>query len=408
MNTSIYIAKRYLFSKKQTHAINIISGISILGVLVGSAALIIILSVFNGLEKTILSLYSNFTPEIKIEPRLGKTFDPDQPVFRELKKDSRIISFTEVLQERALIKYADRSFIGTIKGVSDDFLKGRQLDSIIQFGSFTLKDKEQEYAVIGATVQGSLGVSLKNQFVALQVFSPKRTAGNSTNPMNDFVFRSIQPSGVFGIQQDFDDIVITPIDFTRHLLDEPNRVSSLEINYKKGTDLDDVQDNLTEIVGDNYTIKNRKQQNTGLYKTINYERWSIFMILTFVLIIALFNIIGSLTMLVIDKRKDIAILTSLGAGKPLIQGIFFFEGMMISVVGCITGIALGYIVCLVQQHFKIIKMGSSLSVLDAYPVAFNLSDFGLVFLTVMGIAIIASGISARLSVKRLDEMKKDL
>jgi lipoprotein-releasing system permease protein len=408
LNTSIFIAKRYLFSKKQTHAINIISGISILGVLVGSAALIIILSVFNGLEQVILSLYSNFTPELKIEPRLGKTFDPNTPYFNGLGRDVRVVSYTQVLQEKALIKYADRQFIGTIKGVSDDFLKGRKLDSTIQFGSFTLKDDGRNFAVIGSTVQGNLGVSLKNQFVSLQIFSPKRSAGNSTNPMNDFVFRSIQPSGVFGIQQDFDDLIITPIEFTRDLLDESNQVSSVEINYKKGTDLNQVQEAIQDRIGKNFTVKNRKEQNTELYKTINYERWSIFMILTFVLIIAIFNIIGSLTMLVIDKRKDIAILTSLGANKKLIQGIFFFEGMMISVIGCVSGLILGLIVCLVQKQFGFIKMGSAISVLDAYPVAFKLSDIGLVFITVIVIAVIASWISSNLSVKRLDEIKQDL
>ncbi|MEB0263774.1 MULTISPECIES: FtsX-like permease family protein [unclassified Mucilaginibacter] len=408
MNTSIYIAKRYLFSKKQTHAINIISGISILGVLVGSAALIIILSVFNGLESVILSLYSNFTPELKIEPRMGKTFDPNTPYFNALGKDVRVVSYTQVLQEKALIRYSGRSFIATVKGVSDDFLKGRMLDSTIQFGSFTLKDKGENFAVIGSTVQGSLGVSLKNQFTSLQVFSPRRNAGTSTDPMNDFVFRSIQPSGVFGIQQDFDGLIITPIEFTRDLLDQPNQVSSLELNYKTGTDLDQVQEAMEERIGKSFTIRNRKEQNTELYKTINYERWSIFMILTFVLIIAIFNIIGSLTMLVIDKRKDIAILTSLGANKGLIQRIFFFEGMMISFIGCVTGLALGLIVCLIQKQFGFIKMGSALSVLDAYPVAFKLSDIGLVFLTVTVIAVIASGISSSLSVKRLDEIKQDL
>ncbi|MFD0763390.1 FtsX-like permease family protein [Mucilaginibacter lutimaris] len=408
MNTSVYIAKRYLFSKKQTHAINIISGISILGVLVGSAALIIILSVFNGLESVILSLYSNFTPELKIEPRMGKTFDPNTPYFNALGKDKRVASYTQVLQEKALIRYADRSFIATVKGVSDDFLKGRTLDSTIQFGSFTLKDKGENYAVIGATVQGSLGVSIKNQFVGLQIFSPRRNAGNSTDPMNDFVFRTIQPSGVFGIQQDFDDLIITPIEFTRDLLDQPNQVSSLELNYKKGTNLDEVQEAIEDRIGKSFTVRNRKEQNTELYKTINYERWSIFMILTFVLIIAIFNIIGSLTMLVIDKRKDIAILTSLGADKNLIRRIFFFEGMMISFIGCIIGLALGLIVCLIQKQFGFIKMGSALSVLDAYPVAFKLSDIGLVFLTVTVIAVIASGISSSLSVKRLDEIKTDL
>ncbi|MBD1385602.1 ABC transporter permease [Mucilaginibacter rigui] len=408
MNTSIYIAKRYLFSKKQTHVINVISGISMMGVLVGSAALIIILSVFNGLEKVILKLYSNFTPELKIEPRLGKTFDPNTPYLAGLGRDVRVVSYTQVLQEKALIKYADRQFISTVKGVSDGFFKGRTLDSTIQSGSFTLKDKGQNFAVIGATVQVALDVSLKNQFTYLQIFSPKRSAGNSTNPMNDFTFRSILPSGVFGIQQDFDDIIITPIEFTRDLLDEPNQVSSLEIIYKKGTDVDAIEKRIEEKIGKDFTVKNRKEQNTGLYKTINYERWSIFMILTFVLIIAIFNIIGSLTMLVLDKRKDIAILTSLGANKGLIRRIFFFEGMMISVIGCIGGLILGLIVCLVQMQFHIIKMGSSLSVLDAYPVALKVSDIGLVFFTVIIIAVIASGISSNLSVKRLDEIKADL
>lgn len=408
MNTSIYIAKRYLFAKKQTHAINIISGISILGVLVGSAALIIILSVFNGLEKVILSLYSNFTPELKIEPRYGKTFDPHSPYFEGLGRDVRVVSYTQVLQEKALMRYADRQFIGTVKGVSDDFLKGRTLDSTIQFGSFTLKDKGRDFAVIGSTVQGSLGVSLKDQFTPLQIFSPKRNAGSSTNPMNDFVFRSILPSGVFGIQEDFNDMIVTPIAFTRDLLDEPNKVSSIEINYKKGTDIAKIEASIEERIGKNYTVRNRKEQNTELYKTINYERWSIFMILTFVLIIAIFNIIGSLTMLVIDKRKDIAILTSLGANKGLIQRIFFFEGMMISAIGCVTGLALGLLICFIQQQYGFIKMGSTMSVLDAYPVAFKLGDIGLVFLTVTLIAVIASGISSRLSVKRLDELKQEL
>jgi lipoprotein-releasing system permease protein len=408
LNTSVYIAKRYLFSKKQTHAINIISGISMLGVLVGSAALIIILSVFNGFEKVILSLYSNFTPEIKIEPAKGKTFDPNTPYFNTLSKDKSIVSYTQVLQEKALIKYGDRPFIGTIKGVSDDFLKSKQLDSTIEMGSFTIKDSERDYAVIGSTIQRSLGVSLKNGLIPLQIFSPRRTAGNSNNPMNDFILRAIVPSGVFAIQQDFDDIIITPISFARELLDQPTQVSSIEINYVPGTNVNAIKDKIKEQIGDKFLIKNRKEQNTELYKTINYERWSIFMILVFVLIIAIFNIIGSLTMLVMDKRKDIAILTSLGADKGLIQRIFFFEGMMISVIGCVAGITLGFIFALLQQQFSFIKMGAKLSLLDAYPVAFNPADFLLVFLTVIVIAVIASGISATLSVKGLDDIKQDL
>ncbi|AYL98287.1 FtsX-like permease family protein [Mucilaginibacter celer] len=408
MNTSIYIAKRYLFSGKKMHAINIISGISMLGVLIGSAALLIILSVFNGFEKVILSLYSNFTPEIKIEAKLGKTFNPNTPYFKALHQDAHLFSFTEVLQEKVLIKYGDRPFLGTVMGVSDDFLKNKQLDSTIASGSFTLKSGGQFMAVIGATIQGSLGINVHDQLSPIIIYSPRRDAENSANPLNEFVLRSINPSGVFAIQQEFDDIAVTPIEFARDLLDQPVNVSSIQLNYKKGTDLNAVQKSITEKIGKDFTVKNRREQNGELYKTLNYESWAVYMILTFVLIIAIFNIIGSLTMLVIDKRKDIAILSGLGANKSLIQGIFFFEGMMITAIGCVAGIVLGTIFCVVQQRYGLIKMGSRMSVLDAYPVDLRLKDFGLVLLTVGGISVIAAGISARLSIKGLDEIKQDL
>ncbi|MEO6150963.1 MAG: FtsX-like permease family protein [Mucilaginibacter sp.] len=408
MNTSVYIAKRYLFSRKKVHAINIISGISMLGVFVGTAALIIILSVFNGLEKVILLLYSNFSPEIKVETRLGKTFEPNTPYFKALQHDKRVLSYTQILQEKVLIRYGEKQFIGTIKGVSDDFLKNRQLDSTIMSGSFTLKSGGINYAVVGVTIQASLGVNLDDPNALLQVYSPSRSTASSANPLNEFVVENIVPSGVFAIQQDFDDIVVTPIDFTRKLLDEPVKISSVELNFKKGTDLKEVQDEIKEKIGKDFYINNRSEQNTELYKTLNYERWSVFMILTFVLIIAVFNIIGSLTMLVIDKRKDIAILTSLGANKRLIQGIFFFEGMMISLAGCVAGIIVGLLFCLAQLEFGFVKINGSLSVIDAYPIDIKIVDLGLVFLTVGVIAVIASGISARLSIKGLDDVKQDL
>jgi lipoprotein-releasing system permease protein len=390
------------------HAINIISGISMAGVLIGSAALVIILSVFNGFEVTILNLNGNFSPEIKIEPRLGKTFDPNTPYFASLQGDPRVFSFTPVLQEKALIKYDNKSFIGTIKGVGRDFLKNPLLDSTIQNGSFMLKSNNEQFAVLGAEVENNLSVNVKDRFSTIDIYAPRRQTGNESDPLDEFVVRPITPSGVFEVGPDFDDIVVTTIDFTRELLDQPKNVSSLEINYKKGTDLDAVQAVIKDKIGKNFTVKNRREQNTELYKTLNYERWFIFMILTFVLIIAIFNIIGSLTMLVIDKRKDIAILTSLGANKRLIQGIFFIEGMMITITGCITGIILGLGFCILQQRFGLVKMGSKMSMIDAYPVSLRLGDFVLVFFTVSVIAVIASGISARLSIKGLTDIKQDL
>ena len=408
MNTSIYIAKRYLFSRKKMHAINIISGISMVGVFIGSAALIIILSVFNGFETVILSLYSNFTPELKIEPKLGKSFNPNTAYFNSLKNDKKVFSCIEVLQEKVLVKYDGRPFIGTIKGVSAQFMKKGDLDSIVQTGSFTLKKDGINFAVIGSMVQNSLGVSVRDQFTPLEIYSPNRNAGSGANPLTEFTVRPINASGVFTLGQQFDDLVITPIDFARDLLDQPVNVTSLELNFNKGTNIADIQDAIQDKIGKDFTVKNRSQQDTELYKTLNYERWFIFMILVFVLIIAIFNIIGSLTMLVMDKRKDIAILTSLGANKQLIQGIFFFEGMMISIIGCLAGIFFGLVFCILQQHFGLIKMGSTKSMIDAYPVTLMAGDFILVFLTVSAIAVIAAGISARLSIKGLNDIKQDL
>ena len=320
------------------NAINIISGISMLGVCIGSAALVIILSAFNGLENVILSSYSNFTPELIIQPKQGKTFDPNTPFFNAVHRDPKLFSFTDILEEKALIRYGTTGeFIGTVRGVSDEFLKNQQLDSTIERGSFTLRDSGHDLAVIGATVQGNLSVNIHDQLSPLQIYTPKRDASASANPLNEFEVRYIYPAGIFNIGQDFNGLIITPISFMRDLLNEPKNVSAINLNYKKGTDLKAVQSDLRDKIGSMFIIKNRIEQNTNLYKTLNYERWSIFMILTFVLIIAIFNIIGSLTMLVIDKQKDIAILTSLGANKRLIQGIFFFEGMMISFIGCIAG-----------------------------------------------------------------------
>ena len=408
MNTSIYIAKRYLFSRKKMHAINIISGISMVGVFIGSAALIVILSVFNGFETVILSFYNNFTPELKIEPKVGKSFNPNTAYFNSLKNDKKVFSYIEVLQEKVLVKYDGRPFIGTIKGVSAQFMKKGNLDSIVQTGSFTLKKDGTNYAVIGSMVQNSLGISVRDQFTPMEIYTPNRSAGIGANPLDAFIVQPINVSGVFTLGQQFDDLVITPIDFARNLLNQPINVTSLELNFNKGTKIADVQEAIQDKIGKDFTIRNRAQQDTELYKTLNYERWFIFMILVFVLIIAIFNIIGSLTMLVMDKRKDIAILTSLGANKQLIQGIFFFEGMMISIIGCLAGIFFGFVFCILQQRFGLVKMGSTKSMIDAYPVTLMAGDFILVFLTVGVIAVIAAGISARLSIKGLNDIKQDL
>ncbi len=409
MNTSYYIAKRYLFSKKSVNAINFISGISMLGVFVGSAALIIILSVFNGFENIVLSMYNTFSPELRIETLKRKTFDPGDPRFSTLKNDERIVNYTEVLQEKALVRYGESQSIALIKGVSEGYMKGRTgLDSAISSGSFTLWNRGQDLAVIGSAIQNYLSVNLNDDFRTLDVYSPRKGAVNSVNPADEFNVRSIYPSGVFSVQQEFDNMIIVPIRFTRDLLGEEKLISFIEINTVNGIVIEDLQKEIENLLGKGFVVKDRSQQNQLLYKILNSEKWAIFLILTFVLIIAIFNIIGSLTMLVIDKRKDIAVLSSLGANDQLIRGIFFLEGMMISMLGCLFGMAAGLVFILLQQQFGFIEMSGTNLMIDSYPVGIKLTDFVLVFGTVLLVSLIASAISSRLSVRNSVNLREDL
>ena len=380
-----------------------------LGVFVGSAALIIILSVFNGFEGIVLSMYNTFSPELRIEAAEGKAFESTDARFVQLKRDIRVANYTEVLQEKALIRYGKSQSIALVKGVSEDYMKGQvSLESAISSGSFILKDKEENFAVIGSAIQNYLSVNLNDDFRHLDIYSPRKGAANSINPVDEFNVMSIHPSGVFSVQQEFDNMMIVPIGFARKLLSEDSKVSLIEINIKDDISIDDFQKEITEVLGKTFIVKNRSQQNQLLYKILNSEKWAIFLILTFVLIIAIFNIIGSLTMLVIDKTKDIAILSSLGANNGLIRGIFFIEGMMISMVGCILGMAAGLIFGLLQQHFGFIKMAGVSLMIDSYPVTIKGSDFILVFGTVLLVSLVASAISSRLSVKNTRNLRLDL
>lgn len=380
-----------------------------LGVFVGSAALIIILSVFNGFENIVLSMYNTFSPELRIESLKGKTFDPGNTHFLTLKNDKRIINYTEVLQEKALVRYGESQSIALVKGVSEGFMKNKSgLDSVISSGSFTLWSRGQDMAVIGYALQNFLSINLNNEFQSLDVYSPRKGALNPLNPADEFNVRSIYPSGVFAVQQEFDNTMIVPIRFARELLGENKLVSYIEINAAKNVVIDDLQKEIEKSLGKEFLVKNRSQQNELLYKILNSEKWAIFLILTFVLIIAIFNIIGSLTMLVIDKRKDIAILSSLGADKSLIRGIFFIEGMMISMLGCILGMLAGLIFILFQQQFGFISMSGTNLMVDTYPVGIKLTDFVLVFGTVLLVSVIASAISSTLSVKNSMNLREDL
>ncbi|MDR0264382.1 MAG: ABC transporter permease [Sphingobacterium sp.] len=406
MNLPFLFAKRYLFSKKSVNAINIISSISVIGVMVSSAALIILLSSFNGMEQLILSMYSKFAPELKIEPKKGKLFDSKQAVFNELRKDPNVIHYTEVLQEKVLLQYSNRQFIANIKGIEPQSLSKSTGDSITVDGQYKLTHDSIDLAILGASVQANLAIPMQNSSELIQVYSPRKGVKNSSNPAEEFNIRAIAPGGVLRYQQDFDNLIITPISFAKEVLGEYNRVSSIEFYLKEGVDVNSFGEALQNKIGADYIVKNREKQNPTLYKNVRVERWVVFFILTLISVIAIFNIVGSLTMLVLDKQKDMTILKGLGGADHLIQRIFFYEGLMIAVIGCVLGLLIGGIFNYIQSTYGIIRVEDGANtIIDSYPMVSKWGDYVLVFLTVTGISGLVSYFSATLSVRELNKLK---
>lgn len=376
--------------------------ISIIGVTIGTAALIVVLSVFNGFDGVIKSMYNSFDPDLKITPTQGKVFTVSSiPNYSDLKNLPGILDIAETLEENALLKYSDQQYVATLKGVSDNFVSISGVDTMIVAGDFTLKHKDQNYAVVGQGVAVFLSLNI-NFIDPLVIYVPKRNAQMSMNPEQMFNRKYIFTSGVFGIQQEFDaKYVIVPIDFARDIFDYRDEISALEVKVNPSYNINKIQNQLSEKLGPGFTVKNRYQQHELFYKIMKSEKWSIFFILTFILIIASFNIIGSLTMLIIDKKDDISILRALGANLTTIRKIFLTEGWMISVVGALCGLALGWLICWAQVKFEFVKLqGSGSFIIDAYPVKMIFTDFIAVFTTVIIIGFVAAWYPVRYITKR--------
>jgi lipoprotein-releasing system permease protein len=391
LNFPFYIAKRYLIAKKSRNVINIISAISVIGVSVGTMALIVILSVFNGFDNLVQSLFNSFDPDIKITKKEGKTFSAGVEKIKNLKSRNGILYMSEVLEENALLRYGDRQYIAIVKGVSDDFIKMSGIDSMIIDGEFVLKNDKNIFAVIGQGIAFNLSVGL-NFITPINIYVPKRTQKVLLNPENAFKRKYIFPSGIFAIQQEFDSrYIIVPISFARELLDYTNQVSAIEIKLDPAYNQAEIQEEIRNYLGNEYEVKNRFEQQELLYKIMKSEKWAIFLILTFILIVASFNVIGSLTMLIIEKKKDIETFRSLGTNISVLRKIFLFEGWMISILGAILGLITGTLICWVQQSFRLIKIqGSGSFVIDTYPVNMESQDFIYVFLTVLLIGYLAA------------------
>ncbi|MEZ4996657.1 MAG: FtsX-like permease family protein [Bacteroidales bacterium] len=409
MKLSLYIAKRYLFAKKSRNAINVISAISVAGVMVGTMALITILSVFNGLEEMVKSIFSTSDPEIKITPVKGKVFTPDSLMLERLASAEGVEVYAMALEENALLRYEEQQYIATVKGVSLNYAKVTDLDTAMWDGEFILQGENgRPYAVAGLGVANYLGMRL-NFVSPLAIYIPDRTAKIRGTPDNEFTRRYIYLSGIFAVEQEFDSkYLFLPLDFARELLGYTGEVSSIEIRLKPGADEKKSQNAIREIMGDGFLVQNRYEQQEIFYRVMKAERLAIFVILTFILIIASFNIIGSLTMLIIEKERDINILRSLGADNQLIRRIFIYEGWMISFIGTLLGLLLGFIICAAQQHFGIVKLAGESLLIDAYPVRMQLTDFFVVAATVLAIGYAAAWYPVHyLSRRHLKENNKE-
>ena len=402
MNFPFYIARRYLFAKKSHNVINIISIISLFGVATGVTALVIVLSVFNGFDTLIKKMYSTFDAEIKVKIIEGKTFSASSPEIEELRSLEGVAVFSEVLEENALFRCRERQHIGMIKGVSKNYAELTGVDSMVIDGSFQLWRGSQPLAIVGQGVAYYLNANLA-QFDPITIYVPKRGKIASYSPENAFTIKGIMPSGVFAIEQEFDtQYVIVPIEFARTLLDYTDEVTAIELKAKPGVEIETLQKQVEKIVGSKYKVLNRYQQNESLFRTMKSEKLAIGLILALILVIASFNIIGSLSMLIIDKRHDVETLRSMGADDELIQKIFMAEGMLISMGGTLVGTVLGLLICWLQVTFGLVKLqGNGNFIIDAYPVDIQMFDITIILVLVILIGYLAARFPVRIISKRI-------
>ncbi|HET6224821.1 MAG TPA: FtsX-like permease family protein [Bacteroidia bacterium] len=397
MNVPFFIAKRYLISKKSHNAINIISGISVGGICIGTMALVIVLSGFNGLSKLVESLYNSFDPDIEITVKKGKTFEVGRPELQALKEFPGVVHFTEVMEGNALLKYNDKQSIAIIKGVSQEFQQMNGFDSLVRDGYF---DISKNNIVVGKGLAYMLDITSNNTFTPISIYAPKRGTNNSLNPEDGLNELKCYASGLFSISDEFDNqYVIMDIARARQLLDYKDEVTSIELGLKKGSNPEQVQADIIKLLGSGYVVKNRQQQNALLYKTLKSEKLWVFIILVFILVVATFNVIGSLTMLIIEKKKDISILNSMGADMLLIRRIFLVEGLLITIIGAASGLLLGLLICWIQIHFSIVKFSEGY-VVDAYPMDIQSSDVLIISCIVLLIGLFAAWYPVRVFTKK--------
>lgn len=407
MNFPFYIARRYLFSKKSTHVINIISGISVVGVAVATMALVVTLSVFNGFHDLVASLLTSFDPQIEIVPTKGKTAPADDPILTKIRNLPQVDVATESVEDQAMAIYKGRQAMIKVKGVEDNFSELSHINDILYGdGEFSLHAANLQFGVVGIRLADNLGMTA-DWDGQLKIYAPKREGQlDLMNPTEGFVEDSvISPSVVFSVKQArYDrDYVLTSIAFARNLFGQQGMLSQLEIRLKPGSDLDAVKAEMQKIAGSKYRVLDRMEQQADTFKIMKIEKFIAYIFLTFILAVACFNIIGSLSMLIIDKKNDVVTLRNMGASDKQIVRIFLFEGRMISAIGAILGILVGLLLCWLQQVYGLVSLGRSSGsfIVDAYPVSVHPEDIIIIFITVLAVGFASVWYPVRYFAKRL-------
>ena len=407
MNFPFYIARRYLFSKKSTHAINVISGISVVGVAVATMALVVTLSVFNGFHDLVASFLTSFDPQLKVTPVKGKVVAADDPKLTLIRELPQVDVATECMEDQAMVIYNGRQAMVTVKGVDDNFDQLTHINEIlIGNGEFELHAADMHYGIIGIRLADALGTGYTYDS-PLKIYAPRREGQlDMSAPEESFIEDELYSPGVlFNVRQARYDkgYIITSLGFARRIFETQGMLSSLELRLKPGSNFDAVKAEMQKIAGDDFYVKDRFEQQDETFKIMKIEKLIAYVFLTFILIVACFNIIGSLSMLIIDKKDDVVTLRNLGASDKVITRIFLFEGRLISAIGALIGIAIGLLLCWIQQTYGIVKLGSSSGsfVVNAYPVSVHPEDILLIFLTVLIVGFLAVWYPVRYFSRRL-------
>lgn len=389
MNFPFYIARRYLFSKKSTHAINIISLISVIGVAVATMALVVVLSGFNGFSDLVASFFTEFDPQLKIEAKMGKAMNEDAPELEKVRRLPEVMVATNCVEDQALAMYHDKQEMVMVKGVQENFDSLTHISNICYGdGDFDLETANLQYGVLGIRLAQDLGTGLQWPDY-LKIYAPQREGQyDPTDPTNAFVQDSLlSPGLVFQVKQSKYDkgYIITSLTFARRIFNRQGQITSLELRMKPGVDIDQIQKHIQELLGEKYTVKNRYEQQADTFNIMRIEKLFAYIFLTFILMIACFNIIGSLSMLMIDKKADVQTLRNLGASDKQISRIFLFEGRLISAGGAVIGILLGLLLCWLQQQYGLVKLGDEAGnfVVNAYPISVHPLDVVAIFFTVI-------------------------